>query len=328
MENKNFKNSTIMKIKINFQAKLLLITLLTVSLQLLTSNVFSQNVGINSTGDMPNDKALLDLDASPSNDKGLLVPRLTTANRDAITAPIPESLLIYNTTTQCFEAWNGTTWVAFGCIGSEPFECGTSTVTFTYNGVEVIYGTVVGQNNTCWLDRNLGASQVATSSTDANGYGDLFQWGRLDDGHQVRTSSTTSTLSSTDNPGHGNFITNSSSPYDWRNPQNDNLWQGLNGTNNPCPSGYRLPTAAEWDAERNSWSSNNAAGAFASPLKLPVAGRRSYSNGSLSNVGSYGTYWSSTIDGTNSRLLHFGSSGDGLSSYSRANGFSVRCLKD
>ena len=28
MENKNFKNSTIMKIKINFQAKLLLITLL------------------------------------------------------------------------------------------------------------------------------------------------------------------------------------------------------------------------------------------------------------------------------------------------------------
>ena len=46
MENKNFKNSTIMKIKINFQAKLLLITLLTVSLQLLTSNVFSQNVGI------------------------------------------------------------------------------------------------------------------------------------------------------------------------------------------------------------------------------------------------------------------------------------------
>lgn len=34
-----------------------------------------------------------------------------------------------------------------------------------------------------WMDRNLGASQVATSSTDANSYGDLYQWGRAKDGH-------------------------------------------------------------------------------------------------------------------------------------------------
>ena len=32
-----------------------------------------------------------------------------------------------------------------------------------------------------WMDRNLGASQVATSSTDANSYGDLYQWGRAAD---------------------------------------------------------------------------------------------------------------------------------------------------
>jgi formylglycine-generating enzyme required for sulfatase activity len=67
-------------------------------------------------------------------------------------------------------------------------------------------------------------------------------------------------------PEHGDFIINGSSPYDWRNPQNDNLWQGVSGTNNPCPSGYRLPTEAEWEAERQNWSSNNTAGAFASPL--------------------------------------------------------------
>ncbi|MDY0388460.1 MAG: hypothetical protein RBT65_15325 [Methanolobus sp.] len=60
---------------------------------------------------------MLDLDASPGNDKGLLIPRLSTTDRDAIVAPIPESLLIYNTTTQCFEAWNSIEWVAFGCIG-------------------------------------------------------------------------------------------------------------------------------------------------------------------------------------------------------------------
>ena len=37
--------------------------------------------------------------------------------------------------------------------------------------------TVEGQDGTIWMDRNLGAIQVATSSTDADAYGDLYQWG-------------------------------------------------------------------------------------------------------------------------------------------------------
>ncbi len=46
-----------------------------------------------------------------------------------------------------------------------------------------------------WMDRNLGATQAATSSTDVDAYGDLYQWGRSD-GHQCRTAaSLTSTLS-------------------------------------------------------------------------------------------------------------------------------------
>ncbi|MEY4885721.1 MAG: hypothetical protein RL151_1030, partial [Bacteroidota bacterium] len=68
------------------------------------------------------------------------------------------------------------------------FQCGASTVTFTYRGATVTYGTVVGANGKCWLDRNLGASRVATTVTDATAYGDLFQWGRLDDGGQDRNS--------------------------------------------------------------------------------------------------------------------------------------------
>ena len=179
-----------------------------------------------------------------------------------------------------------------------------------------------------WMDRNLGASRAATSSTDAEAYGDLYQWGRAADGHQKRTSGTTSTLSNSDTPGHGNFITVNNSPYDWRSPQNNNLWQGANGINNPCPVGYRLPTEAELNAERLSWSSNNAAGAFASPLKLPVAGYRSFNNGSLIGVGFGGYYWSSTVDGTYSWSLFFGGSDAGMYSTHRAYGHSVRCLKD
>ncbi len=61
---------------------------------------------------------------------------------------------------------------------------------------------------------------------------------------------------------------------------------------------------------------------------LPVAGNRNNSNGSLNNVGSNGNYWSATVDGTNARNLNFNSSNANMNSNNRANGNSVRCLKD
>lgn len=180
-----------------------------------------------------------------------------------------------------------------------------------------------------WMDRNLGASQVATSyfAPDEAAYGDLYQWGRRSDGHQCRNSATTTNLSSTDTPAHGSFITTSSFPSDWRSPQNTNLWQGVNGVNNPCPIGYRLPTETELNAELTSWSSNDAAGALASPLKLPRAGSRS-STGSFSGIGGSARYWSSTVSSTDSRTLSFSSTVAFMSNGSRSNGFSVRCIKN
>ncbi len=178
-----------------------------------------------------------------------------------------------------------------------------------------------------WMDRNLGATQVASSSTDANAYGDLYQWGRRGDGHQCRSSSVTTTLSSTDTPPNANFIRTSAAPNDWRSPQNTSLWQGVNGINNPCPSGYRIPTSAELDAERISWSNNSAQGAFASPLKIPLSGYRN-SSGSLLNIGSTSFYWSSTVASNNSRYLRFDNSSANMTTVGRAFGFSVRCIKD
>jgi len=179
-----------------------------------------------------------------------------------------------------------------------------------------------------WMDRNLGASRAATSSTDSQAYGDLYQWGRAADGHQQRNSPTTITRSRDDQPGHGSFIIISENPMDWRIPRNDNLWRGVNGINRPCPSGYRLATEAEWNAERQSWSSNNAAGAFASPLKLPLPGLRSENNGSVTNVGSDGYYWSSTVDAARGRSLFFNVDIDNMRTFYRARGFSVRCIKN
>ena len=181
-----------------------------------------------------------------------------------------------------------------------------------------------------WMDRNLGASQVATSSTDALAYGDLYQWGRRADGHQCRNSATTTVISSVEQPNHGDFIifSNPSSPWDWLVPQNANLWQGVNGINNPCPNGYRIPTETELDAERSSWVSNNSAGAFTSILKLPIAGYRT-DYGSLNLSGIQGLYWNSSVSGIKSRYLSFLSNDTaGMYNNERVYGHSVRCIKN
>ena len=180
-----------------------------------------------------------------------------------------------------------------------------------------------------WMDRNLGASQVATSSTDALAYGDLYQWGRGSDGHQCRNSGVTSTLSSTDQPGHGNFINVATGNLDWRNPQNNNLWQGINGVNNPCPIGYRIPTQAEITTEVASWITSNEAGSFASTLKLTIAGsKRHDENGLLYQSGLEGRLWSSTISGSMSQDLLFYNTSAYMDPDERANANTVRCIKD
>jgi len=212
------------------------------------------------------------------------------------------------------------------------FVCGDS-VNFWYNGALVKYGTVISHNNTCWLDRNLGANSVATSSNDGNGYGDLFQWGRLDDGHQIRNSTTTTTISNSNMPGHSLFIVppdNVTWPsQNWLNTQNNSLWQGVSGINNPCPTGWRIPTETEFLSEIQSWPGSNLNGAFNGPLKLTTALQRQ-ANSTISGNGA-GFYWSSTISTTYSyyvRYMYFDHSNATTFHNPRASGHSVRCIKD
>jgi len=197
---------------------------------------------------------------------------------------------------------------------------------FTQDGTLVV--EVKSNTGRIWMDRNLGASQVATSSTNAASFGYLYQWGRASDGHQLRNSTTSSNLSTQDVPENGLFVLVINSPNDWFSGQSEILWQGVNGKNNPCPKGFRLPTSLELDAEIATWFSKDAKGAFASPLKLPMSGYRSNGNGSVTDAGLSGDYWTSTRDGLNSRGLYFDVSSAGLDAGGRACGVSVRCIKD
>ena len=179
--------------------------------------------------------------------------------------------------------------------------------------VDVTYGTQT------WMDRNLGARRVATAVNDVFSYGNHYQWGRPADGHEIsvwngttRTAgrglnNTRATLATTDAPAHGDFITNSTAPYDWRSDNNINRWATAN--QGPCPTGYHVPTNAEWDTadaaalgsgngtngtSTTGWD-NNATETFDSALKLPTSGIRDRTNGLLSGQGTHGYYWSSTV---------------------------------
>lgn len=192
-----------------------------------------------------------------------------------------------------------------------------------------------------WLDRNLGATKVATSSTDSAAYGHLYQWGRNDDGHEDRTNASKSATLASDitNAGTTLFITSSTSISDWAsNGVDDNgalriaAWAN-GGANDICPAGFSVPTKAELAADTISATTTdtiNTATAFSSFLKIPVAGYRSRVGGAPDSVGTSAVLWSRSTGngGTNGFSLAFSSDSADFISNSRAFGFSVRCIKD
>lgn len=179
-----------------------------------------------------------------------------------------------------------------------------------------------------WMDRNLGDEDTVFLPGKNYSPSSLYQWGRGNDGHQCRDSKTINTQSTTDNPGHGDFIFVHISSPEWQIPQNDNLWQGVNGINNPCPSGFRLPTEAEIVEEMQTWRGGHDG--LNSPVKWIATGSRGGS--SIAHNGR-GYYWTSTVSGNSS--LAFQASRGSTTNYGpqvftehRSRGFAVRCIKD
>ena len=74
--------------------------------QLYAISVNAQNVAINTDGSNADASAMLDV---KSTNKGMLVPRMTTANRNAIPTPA-EGLLVYDTDIKSFFLYTGTLW--------------------------------------------------------------------------------------------------------------------------------------------------------------------------------------------------------------------------
>jgi hypothetical protein len=78
--------------------------------------------GIGMQTNTPNVSSLLDM---VSTTRGLLIPRMTTTQRDAISSPAT-GLLIFNTTTGAFNYYTGAAWVAIGTGGGAVGGSGTT----------------------------------------------------------------------------------------------------------------------------------------------------------------------------------------------------------
>jgi uncharacterized protein (TIGR02145 family) len=203
------------------------------------------------------------------------------------------------------------------------------------------YGTVTTRTGKIWLDRNLGASRVATSATDAQAYGDYFQWGRPADGHEkMQISGTnadfTTVKSSTSVPANSKFIKSTDGSNDWLVNPDNTLWSGDNPANNPCPVGFRIPTESEFTAEAARFTANNASGSFevnyGLRLTMPGVSNTSTftSNAWQIAPGNFGQYLTQTAY-DNGRVKYFGVNSSNTwtdTNYYKIHGQSVRCIKN
>lgn len=99
------------------------LALLIVSTIFFSADVFAQSGSVGIGTETPNDKTVLDI---VSDSKGLLIPRLTLAQRDVLQAPGSSNtaingLLIYNVTAQRFNFWLDNQWydISNGPIGPQ-----------------------------------------------------------------------------------------------------------------------------------------------------------------------------------------------------------------
>lgn len=120
----------------------------------------SIGVGTNS----PNSTALVEL---MSTSKGFLIPRLTTAQRDAIGGPAI-GLQIFNSDVNCLEYWNGTQWISM-CGGTANGTANPDCASRRLYGVYQVGSATTGSNYVVIPVTVIKAGSWSATTTTANG---------------------------------------------------------------------------------------------------------------------------------------------------------------
>lgn len=140
--------------------QLMRILFLTISVVLLSKSAFTQNKTFAVGTTTPNSNAVMDVDA-PNHNQGVLLPRLTTIQRNAmVLTTLDVGLIVYDTDIKGTITWNGTSWG--GTIGGF-----SSTVNPAVSGTTSGTGTAGYFQNT--NASNINPSLYATTNGAGNG---------------------------------------------------------------------------------------------------------------------------------------------------------------
>ncbi len=292
--------------------------LLLIFLLLTTSLTLHAQVGINADGSPPDPRTMLDV---KSTTKGVLLPRLTDAERNALYHDIPDGMLIINTTSNELPIFFGSKWY--------PLSMGTRIDAPDLIDIEGNTYKVVTIGTQVWMAENLRTAKY-NDNTDIPLVEAYASWS-----------------SSLTTPAHC-WYSNDKETYGSTYGAIYN-WYAV-GTGKLCPTGWHVPTADEFSTLKSYLAANGFSGTEGTALKstsgwssggngtddfgfnaLP-SGRRWYGDGSYLNQGEACYWWTSTAkEGTpgaswswniqhNTTLL--------LSDNWNQEGYSVRCIKD
>ncbi|OFX31706.1 MAG: hypothetical protein A2X08_16050 [Bacteroidetes bacterium GWA2_32_17] len=241
----------------------------------------------------------------------------------SIVAVSQDTLYIYKSGTVVYQrAVSAIDSIIFYQVASNPFICGTSTITDinsnTYNTV-----SIGGQ---CWMKENLKTTKYSDNTAIPN----------------ITNSTTWSNLST------GAYCNYSNTPSNANTYGRLYNWYAVTDTHNICPTGWHVPSDAEWttlttylggesvaggklkETGTTHWQSPNAGATNETGFTALPGGNR-YDNGAFYSLGSYGFWWSSTESTTDvawNRGMSYNLSNVDRGSSTEVDGFSVRCVKD
>ena len=153
-------------------------------LLLCSTAVFAQNKSLGVGTPTPNANAALHVE-SPTNNQGMLIPRLTTAQRSSFTGALAAGdvgLIVFDTDLRSLAIWNGTAWDLGSKVG-EPItatiagssgNAGTFTLTNATNNDVAINGTTAGTGHAAYMEITNPANSNAALFVGTNGSGNAI----------------------------------------------------------------------------------------------------------------------------------------------------------
>ncbi len=296
------------------------------AITMIASYTLTAQVAINTNGTNPDGSAMLDV---KSNDKGVLIPRMTQTQMEGITSPAT-GLSVYNTDVNAVCYFNGTSWDCMDAqsLFEKTFFCGDILKDFR-DGQRY---TTVQIGTQCWMAENLNIGTMINGSSNQTDNGSIEKYCYSDNTSNCDT--------------YGGL-------YQW-----DEMMQyvTIEGTQGICPAGWHLPTDAEWCTLENEvdvgtvscsatgwrgngsnlkekgtthWTSPNTGATNSSGFTGLPAGFRTIS-ATFFCLTDCTYFWTSSEDGSTKwiRSLSYEKAEVLREDFPPANGFSVRCVRD